>query len=82
MSDAFVIGLLGAESTGKTTLAAELGRALAAGGRRVAVVPEYLREFCDRSGRTPRKRPLPASRPAASRWPPRRTTSSSPTPPR
>ncbi|HOY34578.1 MAG TPA: AAA family ATPase [Piscinibacter sp.] len=54
MSHAFVIGLLGAESTGKTTLAAELGAALAAPGRRVAVVPEYLREFCHRAGRTPR----------------------------
>jgi nicotinamide riboside kinase len=55
MSRAFVIGLLGAESTGKTTLAAELGAALAAPGRRVAVVPEYLREFCQREGRTPRQ---------------------------
>ncbi|QTN24867.1 ATP-binding protein [Rhizobacter sp. AJA081-3] len=55
MSRAFVIGLLGAESTGKTTLAAELGAALAAPGRRVAVVPEYLREFCHRVGRTPRQ---------------------------
>lgn len=55
MSRAFVIGLLGAESTGKTTLAAELGAALAAPGRRVAVVPEYLREFCHRAGRTPRQ---------------------------
>jgi len=55
MSRAFVIGLLGAESTGKTTLAAELGTALAAPGQRVAVVPEYLREFCQRAGRTPRQ---------------------------
>lgn len=55
MSQAFVIGLLGAESTGKTTLAIELGAALAAPGRRVAVVPEYLREFCQAAGRTPRK---------------------------
>jgi nicotinamide riboside kinase len=51
----FVIGLLGAESTGKTTLAAALGTALAAPGRRVAVVSEYLREFCDRERRTPRE---------------------------
>jgi nicotinamide riboside kinase len=55
MSRAFVIGLLGAESTGKTTLAADLGAALAAPGRRVAVVPEYLREFCEHAGRTPRQ---------------------------
>lgn len=55
MSGGFVIGLLGAESTGKTTLAIELGAALAAPGRRVAVVSEYLREFCHRAGRTPRQ---------------------------
>ena len=51
---AFVIALLGAESTGKTTLAAALGAELAREGHRVAVVDEYLREFCDRHGRTPR----------------------------
>jgi nicotinamide riboside kinase len=50
----FVVGLLGAESTGKTTLARELGAALQAPGRRVAVVGEFLREFCDTQGRTPR----------------------------
>ncbi len=50
---AFIIALLGAESTGKTTLANELGAALAARGERVAVVGEYLREFCEREGRTP-----------------------------
>ena len=38
MSRAFVVALLGAESTGKTTLASGLGAALAARGRRVAVV--------------------------------------------
>lgn len=54
MSRAFVIGLLGAESTGKTTLALELGAALQEAGRRVAVVGEYLREFCDTRERTPR----------------------------
>jgi nicotinamide riboside kinase len=52
---AFVVALLGAESTGKTTLAAELGAALAARGQRVAVVAEALREFCDRNARTPRR---------------------------
>lgn len=51
---AFVITLLGAESTGKTTLALALGTALAGRGERVAVVAEYLREFCEREGRTPR----------------------------
>ena len=56
----FVIALLGAESTGKTTLAQALQAALAGGGpaddrRRVALVPETLREFCDRERRTPRQ---------------------------
>ena len=54
MAAAFVIALLGAESTGKTTLSAELSSALARQGRRVEVVAEYLREFCDANGRTPR----------------------------
>jgi nicotinamide riboside kinase len=48
-----VVALLGAESTGKTTLSMELASALAADGRSVAVVPEYLREFCIEQGRTP-----------------------------
>jgi nicotinamide riboside kinase len=51
----FVIALLGAESTGKTTLALALREALAAPECTVAVVPEYLREFCDREGRTPQR---------------------------
>ncbi|HSW27694.1 MAG TPA: ATP-binding protein [Burkholderiaceae bacterium] len=50
-----VIVLLGAESTGKTTLARGLFDTLAAQGRRVAVVEEFLREFCLREGRTPRR---------------------------
>ena len=50
-----VIALLGAESTGKTTLARGLFDALAAQGRRVALVEEFLREFCLREGRTPRQ---------------------------
>jgi nicotinamide riboside kinase len=49
-----VIALLGAESTGKTTLARALHRALQAQGHHVALVEEALREFCVRSGRTPR----------------------------
>jgi len=53
MARGFVIAIVGAECTGKTSLAIELGRALATEGRSVAVVPEYLREFCDRLGRTP-----------------------------
>jgi len=48
------IALLGAESTGKTRLAGELATHLRARGKRVAVVPEVLREWCVREGRTPR----------------------------
>lgn len=49
-----VVALLGAESTGKSTLAHALAAQLRAGGRDVGVVDEYLREFCDAAGRTPR----------------------------
>jgi len=49
-----VIAVLGAESTGKTTLARGLVDTLAAQGRRVALVEEYLREVCLRERRTPR----------------------------
>lgn len=48
-----VLALLGAESTGKSTLAAQLTEALSNRGRRVLRVDEYLREFCERAGRTP-----------------------------
>ena len=48
------IALLGAESTGKTTLARELQAHLQQQGLRVAVVEEVLREWCQRAGRTPR----------------------------
>lgn len=51
----FVVVLLGAESTGKTTLAHEIGASLQARGERVAVIGEALREFCDEHGRTPRR---------------------------
>jgi nicotinamide riboside kinase len=50
-----VIALVGAESTGKSTLCAGLRVALGGASRRVVVVPEYLREFCDRAGRVPRR---------------------------
>lgn len=49
-----IIAIVGAESTGKTTLAGELQAALQQDGRSVALVGEYLREFCDRQARTPR----------------------------
>lgn len=52
---AAIVAILGAESTGKTTLAAALGDALAMQGLRICVVDEYLREFCERHGRTPRR---------------------------
>jgi nicotinamide riboside kinase len=55
MKKAFVIGIVGAESTGKSQLALVLRDALAAEGKVVALVEEYLREFCDRLGRTPRR---------------------------
>ncbi|MEO6409968.1 MAG: AAA family ATPase [Burkholderiaceae bacterium] len=52
---AFVIAIVGAESTGKTTLAAALAKALDREDRRAVRVPEYLREFCDAHSRTPRR---------------------------
>jgi nicotinamide riboside kinase len=48
-----VVAIVGAESTGKTTLASELCAALAAEGHKVALVSEYLRDFCVQHGRTP-----------------------------
>ena len=54
MPDAICIAVVGAESTGKTTLAAELALQLAAqSGRRVAWVSESLRDWCQHQGRTP-----------------------------
>ena len=50
-----VIALIGAECTGKTTLAQELREALASDGHSVTLVSEFLREFCDERGRTPRR---------------------------
>jgi len=50
-----VIAIVGAESTGKSTLAAQLTTALRNDGKRVALVPEYLREFCERHARTPQQ---------------------------
>ncbi|MBA4109336.1 MAG: ATPase [Leptothrix sp. (in: Bacteria)] len=48
-----VIAIVGAESTGKTALAAGLTQALQAEGVSAVMVPEFLREFCDEHGRTP-----------------------------
>ncbi len=55
MKRGFVIALLGAESTGKSTLAVGLAEALAGLGHDAVVVGEVLREFCDRHARTPRR---------------------------
>jgi nicotinamide riboside kinase len=74
-----VIALVGAESTGKSTLARELADALRADGCGVAHLDEYLRTFCDERGRTPHQdeqaaiareqtRRIAAARNA--RWPP------------
>lgn len=49
-----IVAVVGAESTGKTTLVQALFRALLARGHDAVVVPETLREFCDTHGRTPR----------------------------
>jgi len=59
MSQAFVVALLGAESTGKTTLAGEIAAALAARGLSTEVVAEALREFCIARQRTPRRNEQP-----------------------
>ena len=49
-----VIAVLGAESSGKTDLARALAGRLAQQGIAATLVPEYLREWCDREGRVPR----------------------------
>lgn len=49
------IALLGAESTGKTTLAGEIGKRLSGRDKNVAVVGEALRDFCIEHERTPRR---------------------------
>lgn len=51
---AFVVAILGAESSGKTQLALDLERRLRADGVDACAVGEHLREFCDRNARTPR----------------------------
>ena len=48
------IALLGAESTGKTALAQGIQAHFQARGLPTALVPEYLRTWCDAAGRTPR----------------------------
>ncbi len=55
MTAPFIVAIVGAESTGKTTLAHALAAALARPGRSVALVEEHLREFCNHHSRTPRR---------------------------
>lgn len=55
MAEALRIAIVGAESTGKTALAAALADRLAAlTGLRCGAVDEWLRRWCEREGRTPR----------------------------
>ena len=54
MDSALRIAIVGAESTGKSTLAEALARRLSDEfGLRAACVPELLRAWCDAHGRTP-----------------------------
>jgi nicotinamide riboside kinase len=50
-----VIAIVGAESTGKSTLARALAQALREAGHDAVAVGEALRDFCDRERRTPRR---------------------------
>ena len=47
------IALLGAESTGKTSLSLGIAQALQSMGLMAQAVPEVLREWCDVNARTP-----------------------------
>lgn len=53
MTRGLVIALIGAESTGKTTLAQQLVAALCADGLDAVLVAEHLRSWCDTHARTP-----------------------------
>jgi nicotinamide riboside kinase len=56
MTETVLIAIVGAESTGKTELAQALAwRIEKHTGLRCAAVPEHLRAWCDREGRTPRQ---------------------------
>jgi len=53
---ALLIAIVGAESTGKTALARALAEQLShSTGLRCTTVPELLRTWCEREGRTPRQ---------------------------
>lgn len=49
----FTVALLGGESSGKSTLAGQLRGALGAHGIACEMVPEHLRDWCERTGRAP-----------------------------
>ncbi len=51
---AHLVVVLGAESTGKSDLCAALARALPEQGIGAMVVSEWLRDWCEREGRTPK----------------------------
>ena len=52
---ALVVAIVGAESTGKSTLASALAQRIADDtGLATCWVPEYLRTWCEAAGRTPR----------------------------
>jgi nicotinamide riboside kinase len=54
MPEAVIVAIVGAESTGKTALAAALAERVAAEtGLACTWVPEHLRLWCEREGRTP-----------------------------
>jgi nicotinamide riboside kinase len=54
MSKSFILAIVGAESTGKSTLAETLAERLAGDtGWPSTWIPEVLREWCEREGRTP-----------------------------
>jgi len=55
MKKGFVVALLGAESSGKSTLARELAAALVADGRTAVAIDEGLRGFVAEHGRTPHR---------------------------
>lgn len=52
-TDVIRIAVLGAESTGKTSLSFGIAQALQSMGLTATAVPEVLREWCDAQGRTP-----------------------------
>ena len=56
MPDSLIVAIVGAESSGKSTLAQALQRRLSIEhGLDCVLVSEWLRDWCDREGRTPRK---------------------------